>query len=70
MAIGRWDPCSCRRDTLQAHSHQRPSPFAVAQGVGEKQKLMPTVISPTASDGTASVPNVADELASAQDGAW
>ena len=48
---------------------QRPSPFAAAQGVGEK-RAMPTVISPTASNETASAPAAADDAAYAQDGAW
>ena len=49
---------------------QRPSPFATAQGIGERRP-MPTVISPTASNETASVSAAAPEgAASAQDGAW
>ena len=53
----------------QMHMLQRPSPFATAQGIGDRRP-MPTVISPTASDGTASMPAAADDAASNQDGAW
>ncbi len=47
----------------------RPSPFATAQGIGERRP-MPTVLSPTVSDGTASVSAAPEGAASAQDGAW